>query len=180
MRIRPYEEKDRENVRHVCIVTAGCADKSEDEKQFILTLYCDYYIEKEPDNCFVIADDEDNAVGYILCAENFSRYRKNFTPYIKNLSLFRKLYAYGEMIAHFPAAKKCNAHMHIDILPDFQGKGIGSQLLSALTSHLKTKGVNGLMLVVSNSNTNAVKFYRKNGFSAFLNFGQGTLMTLTL
>ena len=72
MRIRPYEEKDRENVRHVCIVTAGCADKSEDEKQFILTLYCDYYIEKEPDNCFVIADDEDNAVGYILCAENFS------------------------------------------------------------------------------------------------------------
>ncbi|MBR5498308.1 MAG: GNAT family N-acetyltransferase [Clostridia bacterium] len=183
MRIRPYEEKDKENVRHVCLVTAGCTEKPEEEKQFILSLYCDYYIEKEPENCFVVSDDDDNAVGYIMCAESFADYRRNFKPYaekIEKISFIKKLFAYGEMLAHMPASKKCNAHMHIDILPAFQGKGIGSQLLSALTSHLKEKGVNGLMLVVSNSNKNAVKFYRKNGFCAFLNFGKGTLMTKVL
>lgn len=183
MRIRPYKETDKENIRHVCIVTAGCEDKSDTEKQFILNLYCDYYIEKEPDNCFVLADDDDNAVGYIMCAENFTQYRKNFRPYIDSisrLSFTKKLFAYGEMLAHLPASGKCNAHMHIDILPDYQAKGYGSELLSALTSHLKEKGVNGLMLVVSNSNKNAVKFYRKNGFCAFLNFGKGTLMTRVL
>lgn len=183
MLIRPYNEKDKENIRHVCIVTAGCTHKPEDEKKFILKLYCDYYIEKEPENCFVLADDNDNAVGYIMCSENFGAYRKNFRPYLKDISeisFFKYIYALGEIIAHLPASGKCSAHMHIDILPDYQSKGYGSELLSTLRNHLKAKNVNGLMLVVGNDNKNAVRFYKKNGFESYLNFGKGTLMTITL
>lgn len=183
MHIRPYEKKDRENVRNVCIITAGCADRSETEKQFILMLYCDYYIENEPQNCFVLADTDDNAVGYILCSENFIAYRKNFKQYIKDirkLGFGKCLYAYGEIIAHIPASKKYNAHMHIDLLPEFHSKGYGSQMISILRKHLTDKGVNGLMLVVGSDNKKAVKFYKKNGFSTFINFKRGLLMTLSL
>lgn len=183
MHIRPYTEKDKENIRHVCIETAGCRDKDDSEKQFILRLYCDYYIEKEPENCFVLADDNDDAVGYIMCSENFRSYKKNFRPYLKDIadiSFFKYLYANGEIIAHLPASKKCNAHMHIDILPDYQAKGYGSLMLDTLKNHLKAKHINGLMLVVGNHNKNAVRFYKKNGFKPHLNFGKGTLMTLIL
>lgn len=180
MHIRPYKETDKINFRHICIETAGASNKSEKEKRFILKLYCDYYIEQEPQNCFALADDNDEAVGYILCSENFKRYRKNFAPYqrsIKNLGFGKYLYSFGEIIAHLPASKTCNAHMHIDILPEYQHKGYGSQLINALTEHLSSKKINSVMLVVGAANVNAVKFYKKNGFKAFLNFGKGILMT---
>lgn len=181
MHIRPYKETDKINLRLICIETAGASDKPEQEQRFILKLYCDYYIEQEPQNCFVLADDNDEAVGYILCSENFKRYRKNFAPYqrsIKNLSFGKYLYSFGEIIAHLPASKKCKAHMHIDILPDYQHKGYGTLLINALKKHLASKNIHSLMLVVGNENKNAVKFYKKNGFKDFLNFGKGILMTL--
>ena len=181
MQIRPYKETDKNNFRQICIETADAADKSEKEQKFILKLYCDYYIEQEPQNCFALADDNDEAVGYILCSENMKRYIKKMKPYrasIKKLGLFRYIYSWGEIIAHLPASKKCKAHMHIDILPDYQHKGYGTELINALKENLSSKAINSVMLVVGSDNKNAVKFYKKNGFKDFLNFGKGMLMTL--
>ena len=141
---------------------------------------CDYYIEQEPQNCFVIADDNDNAVGYILCSENMKRYIRAMTPYraaIRKMGLMQYLFAWGETVAHFPASKKCKAHLHIDILPEYQHKGLGTKLINTLTAHLKAKGIDSVMLVVNGSNINAIKFYKKNGFKEYLNFGKGILMT---
>ena len=180
MTIRPYDNKDKINVRQVCIATSVGHDAPEKEQRFILKLYCDYYIEQEPQNCFVIADDNDNAVGYILCSENMKRYIKAMAPYrasVKNMSLIKYLFAWGELIAHLPAAKKCKAHLHIDILPEYQHKGLGTKLINTLTDSLKAKGIDSVMLVVNSSNVNAVKFYKKNGFKEYLNFGKGILMT---
>lgn len=145
----------------------------------MLRLYCDYYIEQEPQNCFVLADENDDAVGYILCSENFRQYIKAMKPYlesIKKLGVLRYIYSWGEIIAHMPAAKKCQSHMHIDILPTYQHKGYGSELLKAATENLASKNIHSLMLVVSSENKNAVKFYKKNGFECFFNFGKGMLM----
>lgn len=182
MHIRPYKETDKINFRNICIETANATNKPEKEQRFILKLYCDYYIEQEPQNCFALADENDEAVGYILCSENFKRYRKNFAPYqrsIKNLGFGKYLYSFGEIIAHLPASKKATAHMHINLLPKYQHKGYGSQLIGTLTKHLVAKNIRSLMLVVSNENKNAVKFYKKNGFKPFFNFIKGTLMTLS-
>lgn len=179
MNIRPYKETDKNNFRNICIETSIGHDAPEKEKSFILNLYCDYYIEQEPQNSFALADDNDEAVGYILCSENMKRYIKDMKPYrasIKKLGFFRYLYSWGEIIGHLPASKKCKAHMHIDILPDYQHKGYGTQLINTLTDSLKAKNINSVMLVVNTGNTNAVKFYKKNGFRSFLNFGKGILM----
>ena len=181
MQIRPYKETDKNNFRHICLATSVGTDAPEKEQSFILKLYCDYYIEQEPENCFALADDNDNAVGYILCSENMKRYIKATKPYraeIKKLGFIRYLYSWGEIIAHLPAAKKCRAHMHIDILSDYQHKGYGTKLIDALKENLSSKGINSVMLVVNTSNKNAVRFYKKNGFRSFLNFGKGILMTL--
>ena len=180
MKIRHYESKDKINIRQVCIATSTGFDAPEKEQRFILKLYCDYYIEQEPQNCFVIADEEDNAVGYILCSENIKRFTKAMAPYrasIKKIGFIKYLFAWGELAAHLPASKKCKAHMHIDILPEYQHKGYGTKLINTLTNHLASKNINSVMLVVNSDNTNAVKFYYKNGFSSFLNFGKGILMT---
>ena len=86
MNIRPYEEKDTENVRFVCLDSAGKADASKYVKNFLLNTYCNYYIENEPQNCFVAADKNDNAVGYILCAEDFDTFSNIFlTKYAQML-----------------------------------------------------------------------------------------------
>jgi len=57
------------------------------------------------------------------------------------------------------------AHLHIDLLPSLQGKGTGRALMDALFTELKRQKVPGLQLGVGATNTGAIAFYRKMGFS---------------
>jgi len=57
------------------------------------------------------------------------------------------------------------AHLHIDLLPSLQGKGVGRTLMDSLFSELANQGVPGLHLGVGSSNTGAIRFYQKMGFS---------------
>jgi len=57
------------------------------------------------------------------------------------------------------------AHLHIDILPSLQGKGIGRKLMEKLFTELEKQGAPGLHLGVSSSNPGAVGFYKKFGFT---------------
>lgn len=50
------------------------------------------------------------------------------------------------------------------ILPQYRGKGIGSQLLDAVLKHAKKFGLEKVELNVYTSNTAAVALYRKFGF----------------
>ena len=76
--VRPYEPKDKENVREVCLATGPKNAYEPKERILLLACFCDYYIENEPENCFVVADDADNAVGYIFCARDAKTYYKRF------------------------------------------------------------------------------------------------------
>lgn len=44
-------------------------------------------------------------------------------------------------------------------------KGLGTQLLTNLCSHLREKNIHTLFLEVAEDNSNAVSFYRKHGFN---------------
>ncbi|MCL2244335.1 MAG: GNAT family N-acetyltransferase [Treponema sp.] len=57
------------------------------------------------------------------------------------------------------------AHLHIDLLPCLQGKGMGSKLMNTLFVELKKRGIPGIHLGVGSSNTDAIEFYKKLGFS---------------
>ena len=47
--IRPYQQKDKQAVRGICIATSGLPVKTQRQKELLLLQYCDYYLEQEPD-----------------------------------------------------------------------------------------------------------------------------------
>jgi len=165
--IRPYTDADREEVQGICVATSsGAFSKNEDMQRFLLTTYCDYYIEKEPENCFVAADGN-KAVGYVICAENTPAwatiFREEFASRISVLALQQA--CLGSINSLMECADEYPAHLHIDILPDYQRMGLGTKLMDALVTHLKKKSVPGLMFCVANDNQKAQAFYKKYGFA---------------
>lgn len=169
MTIRPYKEKDKENVRFICLNSNGPCKASEKDINFLLATYCDYYIEEEGKNCFVAADENDNAVGYILCAENYNNFRKVFCrKYLTRISkrdIKLRLFAFFSDFFQRVHKKKYPAHLHIDILPQFQRMGLGHMLMDALCGHLKNKGIKGVCLTAGTNNEKGRKFYEKYGFT---------------
>jgi GNAT superfamily N-acetyltransferase len=68
------------------------------------------------------------------------------------------------------------AHLHIDMLPVLQGKGLGRTLMDTLFTELKNMGVSGIHLGVSAANKGATGFYQKLGFSVLKEFDWGCQM----
>lgn len=169
MKIRNYEEKDKEFVRFVCLNCDEPFNSSEKSKNFFLSVYCDYYIEHEPDNCFVVADENDVAVGYIISTEDFDKFKVCFLEeYYTRLDENDFLERQSAIESFLPQEEYKNdypAHFHIDIMPDFQRMGFGSQLIDTLVEHLKQKNIKGLMLTVWNQNEKGCNFYIKYGFT---------------
>ena len=76
--------------------------------------------------------------------------------------------------------KKYPAHLHIDILPEYQRMGLGSQLMDTLTAHLRQKGVCGVMLGVGSKNEKGKSFYKKYGFRQVFRIPFSIVMGLEL
>ena len=182
--IKPYEEKYKADVQQVCINTGPDAAATDPKtREYILSAFCDYYVEQEGENALVLVDESDKAQGYILCAESFNQFRKNFNPYLRKI---RKcgfsfcIEALGEMLATGIFAKKYPAHLHIDLNEQCRNGGYGSKMIEMLCENLKSKGICGIMLVVGSGNTDAIRFYKKNGFRKLLNAFGGTVMAKEL
>ena len=81
-----------------------------------------------------------------------------------------------EIVATHPA------HLHIDLLPRFQGRGLGRRLLDHLFEGLRAAGADAVHLGVSPENTNAIAFYEHLGFEVlvegFTLYGRPTTPTI--
>lgn len=168
MTVRPYRQSDKENVRYVHLNSDGPCKSTKRGINFGLAVYCDYYIEKEPDNCFVAVDENDRAIGYVICAENFDVFHKRFLneyytkiqkwEFKRRKSALKSIESQEKYKAEYPA------HLHIDILPEYQRMGLGHQLMDALCNNLREKGVKGVVLTVWHKNEKGRRFYEKYGF----------------
>lgn len=56
------------------------------------------------------------------------------------------------------------AHLHIDILPEYQRQGWGRRLIGEAVRVLREKGLDGLWLGLDPRNENGKRFYKKIGF----------------
>lgn len=184
MEIKEYSDKYKSQVQYTCKLT-GPDNCFTDEKvgTYIVNTYCNYYIENEPENCFVLVDENDDAQGYILCSSDIKKFKsgfKKYLPIIKANAGKSIKEVYGEFIGTLVFSVAYPAHMHIDINYDYTGHGDGTKMLKRLFEHLKSKNVKGLMLIVGSGNTEAIRFYKRNGFKVLFQGFDGTVMGIKL
>ena len=73
------------------------------------------------------------------------------------------------------------SHLHIDLLPRAQGRGVGTAMMTTLLNALRALDSPGVHLGVSPSNERAVAFYKHLKFTTLAEFGEhGLLMGLRL
>lgn len=169
MQIRKYRESDRDSVREICKQTAFDSYKKDPRKlETVPIMFCDYFIEQEPENVFVLANDDDEAVGYIICAADYEKFsRKMSNEYMQRVKNTRRTECmYLKVFLHFVKQMKDRpVHMHIDILPDYQRQGWGTKLIDTLVAHLKEQGIDHLSIISVNPNSAGFNLYKKYGFS---------------
>ena len=148
------------------------------------------YVSLTPATCFVLDDGNGQAVGYCIGTADTlqfaEKWRKEFAPTVDPQQVpqpdvrnddplmekeetkgFRHAVHHAECSAlqAWPKElKKYPAHMHIDILPEFQRKGWGSILINTLFDAVKREGAPGIHLDMVRWNTVGRSFYEKIGF----------------
>lgn len=148
------------------------------------------YVILTPATCFVLDDGEGRAVGYCIGTSNTSAFAESWrSKFLLNVSpeevpkpetttddsgmekkeskLFRRAVHNGEcssLLTRPEVLEKYPAHMHIDILKQYQRRGWGSRLIQALFDAVKSEGAPGIHLDMVRWNTTGRKFYEKIGF----------------
>ena len=167
--IRPMRKSDLKDIEYVCGKTAGrlCA------REPILAYrtakaFATYYVRECVDTCFCLTDDNDKAVGYILCEPDYKRflriYPKTDAKFVFSLDKREGLEAFSLPVTYTLFGMKYPAHLHIDILPEYQSQGYGGKLMEALFEELKKRKVKGIMLTADSDNEGAIRFYKRLGF----------------
>ena len=127
MTIRPYRPADRDRLRQICRETAAKPfQRTGRTLEAVTLIYNDYFTAYEPDHIFVLADESDRAVGYILCAADYRgfvhRYRTTYLRRVlrtapdQTAGLLGYLWCLGKI-------KNRPVHFHLDILPPYQRQG---------------------------------------------------------
>ncbi|WP_405504182.1 GNAT family N-acetyltransferase [Streptomyces purpurascens] len=180
--IRPYSPEDRSALDDICIRTAHAGQDSRphyaDPGIFPAT-FAAPYVRLEPELAFVLDDGQGRAVGYILGSADTPRFAAEFRttwlplvagrypeppepPHTPDEAMAHLLHHPERMVV--PELAAYPAHLHIDLLPDWQGRGHGRHLMRTLLGALQDRGVLAVHLAMATANTEARAFYDRLGF----------------
>jgi ribosomal protein S18 acetylase RimI-like enzyme len=184
-RIRPYRPGDEPELATICLRTADAgADATGllDDDELWANLFVLPYVERHPELAFVAETDDGRVAGYVVGAADSDRFETWFRErgwprfaarwpepaagLSRQDGLLR--YAYARGGEPNPYAAEFPAHLHIDLLPELQGKGLGRRLIEELVAALRAAGVSGVHAIPLAGNEGAVAFYRRLGFSEVL------------
>ncbi|HKP05778.1 MAG TPA: GNAT family N-acetyltransferase [Microbacterium sp.] len=186
MRIRPFRPGDEAALAEICLKTADAgADATGllDDDDLWAQIFVLPYAARHPDFAFVVETDDERVVGYVVGAPDSAAFEEWFAsewwPRFARrwpkpqgdplpVSASRQdgivRYAYARHGGAQPFGDEYPAHLHIDLLPETQGQGLGRRLIETLENALRDAGVPGLHLVASAENTGAIAFYPRVGF----------------
>lgn len=85
-------------------------------------------------------------------------------------ALLQLLYSPDKALLHdnFPQLlEQFPAHLHIDLLPEYQRQGYGRLLMDHFLARLRAANVKGVHLVMAEGNHDADAFYQRMGFDRF-------------
>jgi ribosomal protein S18 acetylase RimI-like enzyme len=185
VRIRPYEARDRARVRHICFVTGYIGEPVEwqwrDPESFS-DIFSGYYTDAEPESALV-AEVDGEVRGYLLGCVDSTRAWNPAT--VVGRQITRRGIAFRPGTARFVwrsvgdvivdaahkrlppapfADPRWPAHVHIDLLRDARGRGVGMALMRRWLETLRSKGVPGCYLETIAENTGAIAFFEAMGF----------------
>lgn len=181
--IRPYRPEDRAALFDVCVKTADAgADAtgifSDDELWGLL--FAVPYAERHPDLAWVVESEDERVIGYIVATDDTDAFEQWFRdewwqqfserfPRPANATTREEHmieYGYSRGPGRETHAAQYPAHLHIDLLPETQGEGLGRRLIETLFGELARRGVVGLHLGMDPNNTGAAAFYERLGMQA--------------
>ncbi|MBR5341976.1 MAG: GNAT family N-acetyltransferase [Erysipelotrichaceae bacterium] len=165
--VRKITDQDLEDIRLINQLNSSNPNKPQNEKEFCLYFYVEYYAKFEKENSFIAIDtDKNETVGYILASKDYRQYISNiendFKERASELGFEERFFLETHCFELY--GKDYPAHFHIDVKPGYQHEGIGTILLKTEIKHMKDNGVKGLMLIVGKNKESGNKFYEKNGF----------------
>ena len=180
--IRPYRAADRAAVYDVCVRTAAAGGDARGRwstDDLMPDLFAGPYVDLEPSLAFVL-DDGDRAVGYVVGTADTARFVRRYRdewlpatagrypvpadPPVTPSDFMLGLHLHPERML-VPALADHPAHLHIDLLPDRQGKGWGRGLMDAFLRGVHAAGAARVHLGMAPTNTGARAFYDRLGFT---------------
>lgn len=183
--IRPWQQSDLEAIKHVAQETAWFGlpmyHGYGQDKELVALLRVLPYLEHSPDLCWV-AEEKGQVLGYVLGTDDTPKHHnwhaRHLAPRIlqetvagrMSLSwadiqlLLRHASNGGGGSTNRAFFKKYPAHLHINLLPAAQGRGVGKLLIETFVDEMRRRGVQGIHLGTSNRNQGADGFFRAMGF----------------
>ncbi|HEY2669463.1 MAG TPA: GNAT family N-acetyltransferase [Rugosimonospora sp.] len=194
--VRPVGPPDIDALYDICIRTAAAGADARGQYRsdtLVGDLFAAPYAEREPGHCFVLDDGTGTAAGYIVGTADtagFVRwYRQEWIPRTAQRrpvppdppvtpdDVMLALHHHPERML-VPELSGYPAHLHFDLLPDWQGKGWGRELMHRFLDSLREAGVSSVHLGMIKSNTNARRFYDRLGFTEIAVLGADPLVYL--
>ena len=181
MQVRPFSPCDLAGMYRVCLLTGDAgADASGlyRDPDLLGHVYAAPYPVADPGLTWVVTDDE-GVAGYVVGtadSQAFARWQEEswwpplrerypLRPAVEGYLDHELRQAVHQGTTYDPAVTDpYPAHLHIDLLPRAQGRGLGRTLIGTLVAALRARGVPGLHLGVATRNTGATAFYGRVGF----------------
>lgn len=185
MDIRLATTADQERLYEICVLTGDSGKDATgifQEPDLLGDIWVGPYLQLSPEHCFVLQSDEGIPLGYCIATldtEAFEtvaaatwwpqkqlRYKKPDITERESWSrderlahlIHQPLQSPTEFLAEFPS------HAHINLVPDLQGKGWGRKLMAAMEDSLRSAGSQGVHLILSAKNLDALAFYKAVGY----------------
>lgn len=184
--IRRYQPDDLDELMNICVRTAdngGDGTALFRDPRLPGDVFAAPYAALEPSLAFV-AEDTAGVSGYIVGALDSILFRQRLErawwpavrarypeppPDVAEKLSLPEQHALHDL--HRPwdtdveLAERYPSHLHINLLPQLQGRGLGRKLVEALTSELRAQRSRGVHLLVSHRNQPAAAFYGHVGFT---------------
>ncbi|BCY06731.1 N-acetyltransferase [Actinoplanes sp. L3-i22] len=176
--IRAYRSSDLDAIYDICVRTGDAGQDARGKyssDRLLGDIWAAPYVILEPEHAHVLDDGTGRAVGYVIGAADTAkfveRYRAEWLPVTAARLVdgdprdeeMLDLHRHPERMIH-PELAGHPAHLHIDLLPEWQGRGQGRGLMAAFLAGLRAAGVHRVHLGMAPSNHGAYAFYQRLGF----------------
>ena len=182
IQVRPYRADDRPRIRDICYRTGYMGDPVDGywrDRRSFQDLFSGYYTDREPES-LLVADRDGEVMGYLSGCVDTARALDPGRAALRMVAgralwlrpgtagFFWRCAADVLRARGLPPGDLVDprwpAHLHINLLPQLRGRGVGGALMKAWLERLRALGVGGCHLGAFAENTGGIAFFERMGF----------------